>query len=47
MVTASTPAAQQAVDVGEGGATERAGDEIPLLAVGIGDTDQVDAGHLR
>ena len=40
MVTASTFEVEQFVDVGDGGAAERARDEIGLLAVGIGDGDQ-------
>ena len=36
---------EQLLDVGDGRATERAGDEIGLLAVGIGDGDELDAGQ--
>ena len=39
--------AEQAVDVGERGAAERARDKIPLLAIGIGDANEIDAGHVR
>ena len=34
---------EQFVDIGDGGAAERAGDEFGLLAVGIGDADQFGA----
>ena len=46
MVTASTPVADQGVGIVEGGAAERAGDEIAALAVRIGDADQLDARQL-
>jgi len=38
---------QQRVDIVEGAAAERTGDEIPLLAVGVGNAHQFDAGHVR
>ena len=34
-------AIEQLIDVGDGAAAERAGDEFSLLAVGIGDADQL------
>jgi len=39
--------AQQRIEIGNGVAAERAGDELPLLAVGVGYTGQFDAGHFR
>ena len=43
MVMASTSEVEQFLDVGDGRAAERAGDEIGLLAIGIGDADQFGA----
>ena len=40
-------AAKQGIDIVEPGAAERAGDEIPPLAVRIGNAHQFDAGHVR
>ena len=41
------PGAEQSVGIAECGAAERPGDEIALLAVGIGDPHQLDTGNVR
>jgi hypothetical protein len=41
------PLAEQRIDILEGGAVERVGDEIPLAAVRIGHSDEFHAGHVR
>ena len=45
MVMQSTLSASKALDVGDGGTAQRAGDEFGLLAVGIGDADKLGAGN--
>ena len=40
-------AAQQGVHVAEGGASDGAGDKIPLLAVRVGYADELHARHFR
>ena len=40
-------AAQQCVHVAEGGASDGAGDQIPLLAVRVGYADELHARHFR
>jgi len=40
------PLAQQSINVGEGGAAERASYEVPLLDVRIGNANELDDGHI-
>jgi hypothetical protein len=40
------PLAQQSINVGEGGAAERASYELPLLDVRIGNTNELDSAHI-
>ena len=47
MVTASTPLAEQQFEIVEFGTAQIAGDKLPLLAFGIDNPDQFNAGHFR
>jgi hypothetical protein len=40
------PLAQQSINVGEGGAAERASYELSLLDVGVGNTNELDSAHI-
>ena len=46
MVTASTPARDQSLDVGVAGAAERLRNQLALLLIGVGDPDQLDVGKI-
>ena len=41
------PLGKQRVDILEGGAVQRVGDEVPMAAVRIGHPDEFHAGHVR